>query len=86
MSLGLGGFFLLLFFFSPRDERAKKKKKGQKKKNRHWGRKWKMILSREARGGEKAPVSLLDALGVQLCGVNSHKTSLCSQKMRAGRV
>ena len=45
-----------------------------------------MILSREARGGEKAPVSLLDALGVQLCGVNSHKTSLCSQKMRAGRV
>lgn len=44
------------------------------------------IFSREARSREQAAVSLSDALGVQLCGVNSHKTSLCSQKMRASRV
>lgn len=47
----------------------------------------KVVFSRGAHSGElQAAVSLSDALGLQLCGVNSHKTSLCSQKMRACKV
>ena len=48
--------------------------------------KWRRFFSGEARSRKQAAVSLPDTLGVQLWCVNSHKTSLCSQKMRAGRV
>lgn len=42
-----------------------------------------MIFGTEVRSSEQAAVSLSDALGLQLCGLNSHNTSLCSLKTRA---
>lgn len=70
---------LMVFFPS-----VVKEQKASRKTAIGWS---KVVFSRGACSGElQAAVSLSDALGLQLCGVNSHKTSLCSQKMRACRV
>lgn len=82
--LGCFMSFRLRVFLCVRDERAKDRNRktdiGRGSEDDFF------FLVEWYAAGRQAAVSLPDALGVQLCGVNSQKTSLCSQKMRASRV